>query len=85
MSARKLFSALLIVTFISFPVIPKAQEEAGEDLPQPAWTELSDAERREVFAFGEDYKDFMSRARPSSASLLQCLLDRRQLRSVEQQ
>ena len=55
MSARKLFSALLIVTFISFPVIPKAQEEAGEDLPQPAWTELSDAERREVFAFGEDH------------------------------
>ena len=29
----------------------------------PAWPELSEAERAEVMAFGEEFKDFMGRAR----------------------
>ncbi len=31
--------------------------------PKPAWSSLSDSERRDVLAFAEDYKDFMSRAK----------------------
>ncbi len=38
-----------------------AQED--EPPPQPAWAALTDSERREVMAFAEDYKDFMSRAK----------------------
>lgn len=38
-----------------------AQEEVP--LPKPAWNSLSAAERREVLAFAEDYKGFMSRAK----------------------
>ena len=39
-----------------------AQEEE-EDGEQTAWASLSASERREVLAFAEDYKDFMSRAK----------------------
>ena len=41
----------------------QAQEEAEDDAPMPAWADLSDADRRAVFAFAEDYKDFMSQAK----------------------
>ncbi len=39
-----------------------AQEEEQE-VDQTAWGGLSDGERRDVLAFAEDYKDFMSRAK----------------------
>jgi aspartyl aminopeptidase len=32
-------------------------------MPQPAWQSLSSKERKQVLAFAEDYKDFMSRAK----------------------
>lgn len=40
-----------------------AQDTAEEEVPQPAWADLSDDERRDVFAFAEDYKAFMSSAK----------------------
>lgn len=42
-------------------------QEAATPPPQPAWADLSDDERRSVFAFAEDYKDFMSRAKTETS------------------
>lgn len=39
-----------------------AQDEA-EAAPQPAWQSLSSKQRKDVLAFAEDYKSFMSRAK----------------------
>jgi len=50
----------LAATFVAAAVL--AQDVPVEG-PVPAWASLSDAERREVFAFAEEYKDFMSRAK----------------------
>jgi len=38
-------------------------QDAEEEVPQPAWAELTDGERRDVFAFAEDYKAFMASAK----------------------
>ncbi|MDX1404237.1 MAG: hypothetical protein R3192_06860 [Woeseiaceae bacterium] len=55
---------LLVVVLGSFlaPATVYAQVEV-EPPPLPAWSKLSDSERRQVLAFAEDYKDFMSRAK----------------------
>jgi aspartyl aminopeptidase len=53
--------ALATVSFLSSTNLFAQDEE--EDSPRPAWSALTDSERRDVLAFGEDYKDFMSRAK----------------------
>ncbi len=57
---RTLFLAALGATGHGVAV---AQDAAEEVVPQPAWAQLSDGERRDVFAFAEDYKAFMSSAK----------------------
>ena len=61
MNVRKFLISGVIGAFL-VPCCAAAQEEEAPQ-PQPAWAELSDSQRRGVFAFAEDYKDFMSRAK----------------------
>lgn len=61
MSIRKCLLLNVLCTAL-VPICALAQTEL-EPPPQPAWANLSDSERRSVFAFAEDYKDFMSRAK----------------------
>ena len=61
MNVRKFLISGVIGAFLG-PYCAAAQEEEAPE-PQPAWAELSDSQRRGVFAFAEDYKDFMSRAK----------------------
>ncbi len=61
MNIRK-FLILGVIGVILAPYWAVAQEQEPPE-PQPAWAGLSDSQRRGVFAFAEDYKDFMSRAK----------------------
>ena len=61
MNVRKFLISGVIGAFL-VPYCAAAQKEEAPE-PQPAWAELSDSQRRGVFAFAEDYKDFMSRAK----------------------
>ena len=54
---------LLVMVWILGTTPAIGQEQAVADKPQLAWMELSNAERGDVLAFAEDYKDFMSRAK----------------------
>ena len=55
---------LLILTSFAWIAPPTVgAQDDGDAGPQPAWVSLSASERREVLAFAEDYKDFMSRAK----------------------
>lgn len=54
---------LLVMVWILGTTPAIGQEQAVADTPQLAWMELSNAERGDVLAFAEDYKDFMSRAK----------------------
>ena len=56
--ARIILTALFAGACLASPAF--AQDDADD---QPAWVGLSDGQRREVLAFAEDYKDFMSRAK----------------------
>lgn len=56
---KKLATALAFFLAATLPVA--AQEEAV--LPAPIWSSLSESEVRDVFAFAEDYKSFMQRAK----------------------
>ncbi|MDP5055199.1 MAG: aminopeptidase 1, partial [Congregibacter sp.] len=55
-----MFKFLLVGLFVSAGSAVCAQEVA---LPQSGWQLISEQERSAVFAFAEDYKDFMSRAK----------------------
>ena len=57
-----LFSILLAGAASYLPAAIAADAEAVA-VPQPAWQSLTSKERKEVLAFAEDYKDFMSRAK----------------------
>jgi aspartyl aminopeptidase len=60
--SRKVLISMTLICSLS--VVAIAQDEAEEDLgPVAAWSGLTDSERRDVLAFAEDYKDFMSRAK----------------------
>lgn len=59
-SKTLLFSLLLTATCT--PAAIAAQDDPAAT-PQPAWQSLSSKERKEVLAFAEDYKGFMSRAK----------------------
>ena len=61
MNVRK-FLILGVIGVFLVPYCAVAQEQEPP-APQPAWAALSDSQRRDVFAFAEDYKDFMSRAK----------------------
>ena len=55
------FAMLVIPAVIVLASTNVFGQEVAEG-PKPAWSSLSDSERRDVLAFAEDYKDFMSRA-----------------------
>jgi len=55
--------ALIAMTCLFLLAGGTALAQADQALPKPAWSDLSAAERREVLAFAEDYKAFMSRAK----------------------
>ena len=57
-----LFSLLITALTNSIPAAIAAEDEPAA-APQPAWQSLSSKERKDVLAFAEDYKDFMSRAK----------------------
>ena len=61
MNVRR-YLILAVTGAVLTPFYAIAQEEE-EPPPLPAWAELSDSQRRDVLAFAEDYKDFMSRAK----------------------
>ena len=55
---------ILLMAAIIWMTQGSASAQDDEDIgPQPAWVGLSSSERKEVMAFAEDYKDFMSRAK----------------------
>ncbi|EED33626.1 aspartyl aminopeptidase [gamma proteobacterium NOR5-3] len=54
------YSSLLLASLVFPSLNTTAQEPVG---PQSAWQMISEDERSDVFAFAEDYKDFMSRAK----------------------
>lgn len=56
------FAMLVIPAVIVLASTNVFGQEVAEG-PKPAWSSLSDSERRDVLAFAEDYKDFMSRAK----------------------
>lgn len=61
MNVRKfLIPGVMVAVFAPYWTVAQVAEPPA---PQPAWAELSDAQRRDVYAFAEDYKDFMSRAK----------------------
>lgn len=59
---RSLLPAVLTLAALSLnlPALAQDEEDPG---PQPAWVGMSEGDRRDVLAFAEDYKDFMSRAK----------------------
>jgi aspartyl aminopeptidase len=59
---RLLFSVVLAALANCSLVVVAAPDEPAA-MPQPAWQSLSSKERKQVLAFAEDYKDFMSRAK----------------------
>lgn len=61
---KKRFVMLLLMISVAWmaPDTGYAQE-AQDAVSQPAWVNLSARERKDVLAFAEDYKDFMSRAK----------------------
>lgn len=56
------YLSIFVLCILMLPV-PSFTQEIEEPPLVPAWTSLSDSERRAVLAFAEDYKDFMSHAR----------------------
>ena len=54
---------ILAVALLSAPGVSQAQDDKDENAVKPAWVSLSDAEKRNVLAFAEDYKDFMASAK----------------------
>ena len=54
---------LFAVAALGMLVSPLIHAQEEEEIAQSAWAGLSSSERREVLAFAEDYKDFMSRAK----------------------
>ncbi|WP_439107747.1 aminopeptidase 1 [Congregibacter sp.] len=53
----------LPATLLALSFATQSPAADAADGPQSAWQTLSNDERSEVFAFAEDYKDFMSRAK----------------------
>ncbi|WOJ94724.1 aminopeptidase 1 [Congregibacter variabilis] len=60
LAALSAYSSLLLASLLLASFTASADDENG---PQSAWQMISESERSEVFAFAEDYKDFMSRAK----------------------
>ena len=50
-----------------------AQDEAEEEGLTPAWTDLTDSERRDVMAFAEDYKTFMASAKTELSFVVEAI------------
>ena len=65
MSIRKLLLIGAVGAVLATVTAPA--QDAVAPPPQPAWADLSDDQRRNVFAFAEDYKDFMSRAKTETS------------------
>lgn len=57
--------SIVIIALLSIVLTPATQAQEGEDddAPKPAWADLSDADRRAVMSFAEDYKVFMGQAK----------------------
>jgi len=65
MHAKELMTLrVLVVALLAFSVTNEvlAQDEADVG-PKPAWSSLTDSQRRDVLAFADDYKGFMTRAK----------------------
>lgn len=58
-----LFASLVLAAIALTISTVSIAQEAEDSGPQPAWVDLSAKERKEVLAFAEDYKAFMSRAK----------------------
>ena len=72
MSAKTGFTTILLLAALAFHVAVDAQED--EDIgPQPAWIDLSTSERREVLAFAEDYKGFMTHAKTEMSFVVEAV------------
>lgn len=57
------FSMLLLVAVFCGSTAAQAAEKSEDAASQPAWLGLTASEKKDVLAFAEDYKDFMSRAK----------------------
>lgn len=62
-NSRAILIFILAGTFAISPVVGWAQDDEVDDAVKPAWVGLSADERRDVLAFAEDYKAFMSSAK----------------------
>ena len=64
MISNKRLGLVLLAATLAAVINPVTQAQEEEDIgPQPAWVDLSADERKDVLAFAEDYKSFMSRAK----------------------
>jgi len=62
-SIRKSLIQISTLSLLISSALGWAQDDEDDDAIKPAWVGLSTAERRDVLAFAEDYKTFMSSAK----------------------
>jgi aspartyl aminopeptidase len=64
MLSNKRWGLILLASTLAAVITPVTQAQKEDDTgPQPAWVGLSADERKDVLAFAEDYKNFMSSAK----------------------
>jgi len=63
MKTSRIIASLSLATIALAVNVESFAQEVEEAGPQPAWVSLTAKERKEVLAFAEDYKSFMSRAK----------------------
>ena len=70
---RKSIISIIAIPLLISSVIGWAQDEEDEDAVKPAWISLSAAENRDVLAFAEDYKAFMSTAKTELSFVVEAI------------
>ena len=64
MISKKRLGFVFLAATLAAVINPVTQAQEEDDIgPQPAWVDLSADERKDVLAFAEDYKSFMTRAK----------------------
>jgi hypothetical protein len=59
----RLMRTLLLLLAVALAVPASAQPPVADPEPGPVWPKLSDAQHAEVMKFGEDFKQFMAKAK----------------------
>jgi len=70
---RKSIISIIAIPLLISSSIGWAQDKEDEDAVKPAWVSLSAAEKRDVLAFAEDYKAFMSSAKTELSFVVEAI------------